>query len=313
MRGPALPLRYVAGLLLLLALAAGSSRAQGRIECGAVPSRILGQPVHYCALLPSSFDAAPPEPGAPKPGARAKDVGRYPVLYLLHGLGDNERSLVNTGAWSLIEDLRAQHRIGEFVIVTPDGGRSFYVNSHDGRVRYSDFFLREFLPAIERKYRVRSGRASRGISGMSMGGYGALRFAFADPQLFGSVSAKSAALMATPPRQLDAAARAGSPQATMLGNIFGQPLDIAYWQRNSPFVLAKKNAAALRRLRIYFDCGTEDEYGFYDGAERLHRQLAAEKIPHEFHLYPGNHSLTYFLQHLGTSLEFHSRAFARAR
>ena len=100
------------------------------------------------------------------------------MLYDLHGLGDNEQSLMNTGAWSLIQDLREQGKIGEFLIVTPDGGSSFYINSRDGRVRYNDFFLREFMPAIERRYRVRAGRTSRGITGMSMGGYGALRLGF---------------------------------------------------------------------------------------------------------------------------------------
>ena len=96
------------------------------------------------------------------------------MLYFLHGLGDNQQSLINMGAWNLISDLRQQNKIGDFLIATPQGGGSFYINSADGRTRYSDFFLDEFLPFIERKYHTRTDRAGRAISGISMGGYGAL-------------------------------------------------------------------------------------------------------------------------------------------
>ena len=54
----------------------------------------------------------------------------------------------------LIEDLRQQNKIGDLLIVAPEGRRSFYINSADGKVRYSDFFLREFMPYIESKYRI---------------------------------------------------------------------------------------------------------------------------------------------------------------
>jgi S-formylglutathione hydrolase FrmB len=66
-------------------------------------------------------------------------------------------------------------------------------------------------------------------------------------------------------------------------------------------------------LAIYFNCGDEDEFGFEKGAEALDRQLKAEGVPHEFHLYPGNHSAAYFLSHLGETLMFHSREFAAAK
>jgi S-formylglutathione hydrolase FrmB len=282
---------------MLLAAGAGTARAQGRIECSTVASRILHQPVRYCAFLPPSYDAAAPA------GTAAR---RYPVLYDLHGLGDNEQSLINTGAWSLIQDLRAERKIGEFLIVTPDGGQSFYINSQDGRERYSDFFLQEFIPAIERRYRVRAGRSGRGITGMSMGGYGALRFAFANPQLFASVSAHSAALVAEPPR---ASQRELSPLAAMLGELFGNPIDVAFWNANSPFVLARKNPVS--RVKIYFDCGDQDRYGFENGAKALHEELGTLKVPHEFHIYPGGHDVEYLLDHLSASMEFHSRAFGQ--
>ena len=300
-------LQPLAGLAAVLA-ACGLAHAQGRIECSAVASKTLSQPVRYCAFLPPSYDAT-----APAKNTAAKDARRYPVLYDLHGLGDNEQSLLNTGAWSLIQDLREQHKIGEFLIVTPDGEQSFYINSRDGRVHYSDFFIREFMPAIEHKYRLRAGREWRGVTGMSMGGYGALRFAFAYPQLFSSVSAHSAAIVAEPPAKSSRAVSSGSPLARMLGALYGDPVDLAFWNENSPFVLARKNAAAVSRLRIYFDCGSEDTYGFDQGARALHKELDALKVKHEFHIYPGVHGVEYFLTHVAASIQFHSRAFEEAK
>lgn len=305
---PRLALERIIGLAALLAAVCNPAHAQGRIECGVVTSRILRQPVRYCTFLPSSHDAA-----AAGKNPQEKDVRHYPVLYDLHGLGDNEQSLLNTGAWSLIQDLREQHKIGEFLIVTPDGAGTFYIDSRDGRMRYSDFFLQEFMPSIEHKYRVRAGRNSRGITGMSMGGYGALRFAFAYPQLFSSVSAHSAALVAQPPRASNHGTGQGSPLVGMLGGLFGNPINVAFWKENSPFALAKRNAAAIARIKIYFDCGSEDSFGFEQGARAFDEELDALKVKHEFHIYPGGHGVEYFLAHTAASMEFHSRAFQEAR
>jgi S-formylglutathione hydrolase FrmB len=301
-------LARVIGLAALFTALSNPAHAQGRIECSVVTSHILHGAVRYCAFLPSSYDLA-----AMSKNPQPKDILRYPVLYDLHGLGDNEQSLMNTGAWSLIQDLREQHKIGEFLIVTPDGARSFYINSRDGRERYSDFFLQEFMPTIEHRYRVRAGRNTRGITGMSMGGYGALRLAFAYPQLFSSVSAHSAALVVEAPRASSRGASEGSPLAGMLGALFGNPIDTAFWNANSPFVLAKKNATSIAQLKIYFDCGSEDTFGFDQGARDLHKELDALKVKHEFHIYPGGHGVEYFLAHVAASMEFHSRAFQEAR
>ena len=199
------------------------------------------------------------------------------MLYFLHGLGDNEQTLFNSGGWTLLDDLRQQHKIGEFLIAAPEGGRTFYINSADGSVRYSDFFLREFIPLIETKYRVSKGRRNRAISGISMGGYGALRFAFSHPEMFSAVSAQSAALMTESPQELDTAAKSGAPMGKLLATVFGSPIEVAHWKENSPFVLANRNQAALRRMAIYFNCGQDDNYGFEKGAAALARTTAKGK------------------------------------
>ncbi len=282
----------LAPLLLLCLCLPRPAGATGRAECRSLNSRVLGHPVPYCILLPPSYDTG--------------KARRYPVLYFLHGLGDDEQMFLRAGGFNLVEDLWEQRQLGEFLIVTPAAGASFYINSRDGAQRYEDFFLREFLPAIDKRYRTRAGRAFRGVGGISMGGYGALHLAFRHPELFGSVSAHSAALMEKLP-----SVTASDPRLLagmrVLGGVFGSPPDPQFWGRNNPLLLARK--ASLARLKIYFDCGSEDGFGFYDGAKALDKVLAARRIPHEFHLYPGGHNWTYFLAHLPASLDFHSRAF----
>ncbi len=291
--------RPVIPLLLLNVIFAPSAGAQSRIDCNALNSRILKRAVHYCVYLPSGYDA----------GATQHPPRRYPVLYFLHGLGDNEQTLFNSGGWTLLDDLREHHKMGDFLIAAPEGRRSFYINSADGTVRYSDFFLHEFMPEIEHRYRIRAGRAGRAISGVSMGGYGALRFAFAHPELFSAVSAQSAALITESPKELDAASQMGMPLTNVLAPVFGRPIVVGHWRENDPFILAKQNAAALRRLAIYFNCGQDDNYGFEKGAAALHRGLDQEGVKHEYHPYPGDHSITYFLSHFAEVMKFHSHAF----
>jgi S-formylglutathione hydrolase FrmB len=292
-------------LVFLLAWAAVPSTAQaaalGRGECRSMPSKILGHAVQYCVVLPPSYDSS---------------KQAYPVLYFLHGLGSNSEILINSGGMDLINDLWSQKNIGEFLIVTPDAGRSFYINSRDGKVRYEDFFIHEFIPYIEKQYRVRSDREHRGVSGVSMGGYGALRFGFRYPQLFGAVSAHSAALLATLPTGSTSDYQ-GAILNRILGSAFGSPPDAAYWKQNNPFTIVRglvtraevPPVAHPTPLKIYFDCGTEDDYGFDAGAKSFHDLLDSRHIPNEFHLYPGGHDWNYVAEHFPASLEFHSRAF----
>jgi S-formylglutathione hydrolase FrmB len=278
----------------LFALATISFAATGRVECNSEPSTILARAVRFCVVLP--------------PGFSMDKTRHFPVLYFFHGLGDNEQFFLHSGAWNLTEDLRERGEIKDILIVTPDADASFYINARDGKDRYEDFLLQEFFPFIEKRYRVASGRGNRAVAGISMGGYGALHLAFRHPQLFVSVSAHSAALIEKLPAFLGPTPN--SPRSRMLGGVFGNPPDEGFWERNSPLTLAR--TANLTGLKIYFDCGDQDDYGFDAGAVALDKILSVRHIPHEFHIYPGGHDAPYFAEHLPTSLLFASRAFSDA-
>ena len=269
------------------------SGATARIECNSLPSKILAHPVNYCMVLPPSYDA--------------DKTRKFPILYFLHGLGDNEQMFIHGGAFNLAQDLWERGQIGEFLIATPNADASFYINSQDGKVRYEDFLVQEFLPGIESRYRVTPGRQNRGVAGVSMGGYGALHLAFRHPQLFSAVSAHSPAIIDKLPA-FTAPTSGGSVRSRVLGGVFGSPPDPAFWDRNSPLTIVQ--TAALAGLKIYFDCGDEDDFGFESGATALDKILASRHVPHEAHIYPGRHDWQYFAEHLPASLEFHSRVFS---
>jgi S-formylglutathione hydrolase FrmB len=269
---------------------------QSRVDCSAIKSTFLRRQVRYCVILPPSYEI---------------DVNRkYPVMYYFHGLGESEQAI--TGPfWNIVERLQETKQIGEYLIVTPNAGRSFYINAKSGRQRYEDFLLREFMPSIEKKYRIEADRAHRGVSGTSMGGYGALRLAFKHPELFTAVSAHMAALYPKVPEEfLDYAELNGGGR---FETVFGTPFDESFWERNTPFYFAKLNAAKIRadKLKIYFDCGDKDDYSFDFGAKKLDEQLTQEKIPHEFHIYPGRHDPLFVAQHLADSLTFQSNALKK--
>jgi S-formylglutathione hydrolase FrmB len=279
-----------------LAFPAAWANSPPQIECRSFSSAILGRAVNYCVALPPGYDPS---------GAT-----RYPTLYFLHGMFEHERSWSERGGQQIWEDSMGQGQVGKFLLVLPDGGRSFYVNSLDGHERYEDFLIEELVPAVDRLYRTLAHPAARGMSGTSMGGYGALHLAMRHPGVFGSASAHSAALLPKFPSPLPTEGRWGF-YARILQGPFGSPLNEAYWEANSPLTLAE-HPERFAGLKIYFDCGDHDRYGFQEGAQLLDRILSGKQFPHEFALRPGDHGWSYLHQYLPYSLRFHWQYFHQA-
>ena len=159
---------------------------------------------------------------------------------------------------------------------------------------------------MEKKYRIGTTRSQRGIMGISMGGFGALHYAFKYPEKFAAVSANMPALIEHLPRELSQ-----QWQQELMGTIFGNPPDMAFYEKNSAFQLARAaSLPALKRLTIYFDCGAQDRYGFTAGTVAMDKLLTARGVPHEAHIYPGGHDWQFVLEHFAASLEAQSKGLA---
>jgi S-formylglutathione hydrolase FrmB len=280
---------------LVLLLVFSTELLAQQVEYKSFPSKLLGRELRYGVYLPPSYASSPNK--------------KYPVLYFLHGLFEDEMRWSTRGQTDQIMNrMIAEGKIGEFIVAIPNGGTSFYTNTRDGSEKWEDAVVTEFIPLIESSYRVNATRATRGISGTSMGGYGALKIAMKHPDLFGSASAHSAVLL----QDLSAAkVSAGRLQRfqDLFDKIYGINQDLSYWEANNPMTLAK-DTKKLNGLKLYFDCGTEDDYGFNVGARQLDEMLTKAGYPHESHLYPGRHGWDYAKQHTNESLLFHWKAFS---
>ncbi|MCS7079951.1 MAG: esterase family protein [Chloracidobacterium sp.] len=253
----------------------GHAASPGVVEYGTFRSESLGRDVPYAVSLPPSYAASPER--------------RYPLVIFLHGMFNDERDWETRGVQAALDALREKGRVGEFIVAIPRGENSFYINAKQGD-RYEDAIVRDFLPFIERRYRTLGVREGRMIAGISMGGYGALLIAFKHPTLFAGVAAHCAAIFTEPPRPPQSAEdRIGAWRYSLATKLYGDPPDAAFFEAHSPLAIARAQADAIRRLKIYFDVGTEDRYRFDVGNQRLHETLEALNIPHEFTLAPGGH------------------------
>ena len=251
----------------------------GRIEYGEFASASLGRNVRYAVSLPPSYDR--------------QSAQRYPLVIFLHGLNNDERDWGRRGLETKLEALRASSKVGEFIIAMPYGANSFYLNAHDG-TRYEDAIVRDFLPFVDKTYRTLPAPRSRLIEGISMGGYGALLIAFKHPELFAGVAAHSAALfdaLPQPPKSPED--RGAKYRYELATKLFGTPPDPTFFQANNPLHLARTNAARIKRLKIYFDIGQSDRYGFEQGNAQLSAVLKAAGVAHEYTLAPGAHGWSF--------------------
>ncbi|HEY0405985.1 MAG TPA: alpha/beta hydrolase-fold protein [Pyrinomonadaceae bacterium] len=283
-----------AASLCLLVNLAGSAGAQeaarGRIEYTKFQSESLGREVNCAISLPPSYDR------------EAKR--RYPVLIFLHGFNNSERDWEERGMQARLEELRASGKVGEFIIAMPYGARSFYLNGKDG-TRYEDAIVKDFIPFVDKTYHTLGTPRARMIEGISMGGYGALMIAFKHSQMFAAVSAHSAALFEDLPKPPAAATDGrGTFRYQMASKLYGSPFDVQFFQDNNPLNLAKANAVKIKNLKIYFDVGEQDSYGFDAGNRQLDSTLTAAGIKHEFHLAPGEHGWAFLLSRSTEALAF---------
>ena len=254
-----------------------------------IPSKILKMDRKYAIYLPSDYETS---------------QRSYPVLYLLHGAGDDHSGWVQFGEVKNIADKAiAEGKSTAMIIVMPDGntGQRGYFNSPKGDWNYEDFFFQEFMPSIETTYRIRAEKRYRAISGLSMGGGGTFMYALRHPELFSSACPLSAA---TGPLTLEDASSRLKKQNPDLSDA-----DIAnYFSNHSATELIKNMPDDQKKaVRWYIDCGDDDF--LYEGNSLVHIAMRKKEIPHEFRVRDGAHNWTYWREALPTVLEFVSQAF----
>ena len=213
---------------------------------------------------------------------------RFPVIYLLHGLTGHYDNWTNQS--KLVEYARDY----DYIIVTPEGNDGWYSDSATvENDKYESYIIQELIPKIERKFRVLSGRENRAIAGLSMGGYGSLKFGLKYPEKFVLAGSFSGALRAAEITLKQAESSSWKALSDSIKNVYAAD-DSETRQQNDIFKLLKaKTEAETKNLPFfYIDCGTED---FLIQANREFNLLLAEKkIPHEFRELPGGHNWNYW-------------------
>ena len=244
------------------------SAATGRLRDEHVQSAALGRSMRYRVLLPEGYDTS---------------LQRYPVLYLLHGLGGDYTD------WTTRSNVAEYSRTLPLIIVMPDAGNQWYTNADDGSARYEDYIVMDLQADVVKKYRTVNSRYGRAIAGLSMGGFGALKLALKRPGGFAVAGSFSGAFAATRDGELERLI--GGAEAERMRSIFG-PSGSRTRQENDLFTLARalKPAAAPY---IYIDCGIADNSLIAANREVV-AALHNAGVAYEYHEVPGAHTWDYW-------------------
>ena len=306
--------------------------AQGTVEINYFYSEALQVDCGYTIHLPEGYNDSDEH---------------YPTLYFLHGFGTNHY-LFYGGIHDIMDSLVSVGQVDPFIIVRPDGSTSPYLGSfYTNSALYGDFedyIIYDLIEHIDNTYRTIDHRLYRGISGHSMGGYGATKLGIKYYDLFGSVSSHSGALVFDNltdliPDLMDetwwnpfglfmptnglvslfmfGASGAFSPNLDLLPWYVDLPVDYNgdiiqsvwdLWMPHDPQRIAQDSISVLPLLDYYLDCGDQDEYYFEAHAMDFHAFLDSFNLDHEYHIYSGYH-WTNIDSRYAFSLIHHNNAF----
>lgn len=260
--------------LLSLLLMPLSSWAYTR-EVVAIHSKAMNKDVMAAVVLPDQYH-------------EKKDI---PVVYLLHGYGDNFNAWYEKANTGILAD-----KYG-VILVMPDGGHhSWYWDSPiDPSFKYETFVSKELTAYIDSHYRTRADKRARAITGNSMGGHGALWLAFRHPDIFGVAGSTSGGVDIRPfPKNWD--------MVSLLGTQEEHPEN---WEKHT--VINLVDGLSPENLKIIFDCGTGDF--FFKVNNALHEKLMQAGIPHDYYIRPGIHNWAYWTNSIQYQMLFFSNCF----
>ena len=255
-------------LSLLLCL---SVAARPRVESVLLQSKLVNATLPYNVILPTDYDTA--------------RTTRYPVLYLLHGLtGHYSDWLKRTN----IADYASAYRL---IVVMPEGNDSWYTDSSIvATSKYESYILQELIPDVQQRYRTIEARYGRAIAGLSMGGYGAIKFGLKSPQTFVLAASTSGAFGVTRFTEQD-----GNPRWESSLKVFGPAGSDARKANDLYELIGKLSTSQISSLPFfYFDCGTEDSSRNFLANRELATLMFEKKIAHEYRELPGDHSWGYW-------------------
>jgi S-formylglutathione hydrolase FrmB len=253
----------------------------------------LPSPARYLVIEPPSYARSPSR--------------RYPVLVFLHDGYGNVRTLDRRGVAAELAARMSDGRIPEFLVVAPGAPGSWFSDSFDGKRRWEEFLTGDLLREIQTRYRVLPGKAARGITGISMGGYGAVKIALKHPDLFGAVSSLSGALIPIHPEDLR---RYNWITRLTLKRAFGSPPDARTLAANDIWDLLHETRFEKPPFSAHLRAGTEDFYGLDGVATQFGSYMNEHGIPTEVVLEPGGHEWTYWRRGLIAICEWHAKKFS---
>ncbi|HEX8347901.1 MAG TPA: alpha/beta hydrolase-fold protein, partial [Actinoplanes sp.] len=222
------------------------------------------------------------------PGYTRTNARRYPTVYMLNGFNGSNIEWEARDMDAVLDRLTTGSKLEESIVVFPDGGSGWYVDTSAGN--YRSMIVEEIVPLVDRVYRTIGDREHRGVSGVSMGGQGAFTLGLTYPGLFSSIAGHMGALSLPPlaGTAAEQAANAALMPSTLVGAM---------------------SAAELSRHRYYFDGGDQDEYRFGEAARAMSVALAAKGVRHDYQLGAGRHDDAYWLPKLDRSFGLHSEQF----
>jgi putative tributyrin esterase len=232
-------------------------------------SESLGRPMKYRIILPAGYD---------------RESHRYPVLYLLHGLGGD---YTDWETKTRIDEYARQYRL---IIVMPDAGNSRYTNSiGNPKDKFEDYVVKDLVREIDDRYRTLKLRTARFIGGLSMGGYGAMKFGLKYPQAF-SFAASFSGAFSFIRTGLGANGRWPKGAVEEFNEIFGPEGSETRTANDIATVITKADPKVAPFL--YFDCGTED--GLVTSNREVGVQLQKAGFRFEYRERPGRHEWIYW-------------------
>ncbi|PKP39674.1 MAG: hypothetical protein CVT98_00885 [Bacteroidetes bacterium HGW-Bacteroidetes-15] len=260
------------------------------LEDQTLESKLLNFPVNYAVLLPEEYELS---------------TDSFPVIYLLHGYGDNHTAWYKGGSIQYYADQNI-NQTGPTIYVMPQGFNSYYVNKYNGYFPYMDMFVDELVPTIDSLFRTKKSNTQRAVMGYSMGGYGALILPAMNPDVF-SISVPLSMSFRTDEQYMTQSQDGWNAQ---FGSVFGGSGTTGaerlndYYKAHSPFhFFDKDDLSQFSELKLFLDCGDDEESLHITNGE-LHNLLRNREFNHEYRVRNGGHSWNYWHASLKEAFKF---------